>query len=492
MADLGFGIAGLVGTVDACIKVGRFLVQAYKDYNQADIKVNELSVRIQICWSRIVSQLEITKKLESGMTEEQRDLQSRVLRILQSKLDAAVVVISKPNGHAASKRTKALHFLNLRESLESTVSELESWQRRFEPSWFEVIKTGHSAIDGVLHDVARSRPHDVDQPAREALRFRRAFNESQSVMLGEKILNTLKRSSIPFCKAEVAVEEKEGKYYIVDTISQDTVKLKHARELATRLRDSNPFTFGTLKCKGIVRKQEESSLVFVFRVPDGYSRVQSCRELLLSGHVPDSLTKRLNIARQLATAVYFTHLYDFVHKNITPETILTLEPEKKACEGTVICLVGFQLIRFADAQTNTLKADRKDVIYQHPSRTGNTTVKFVMQHDIYSLGVCLLEIGLWQSLVQYDNDNNSHLSDMLKAGQVDSGTIKARLTHLSRTELRVTMGDVYSKVVETCLTCLDEDNVEFGDPRDFEDEDGVMVGSRYVERILDTISTINY
>ncbi|CAJ0547466.1 Ff.00g042200.m01.CDS01 [Fusarium sp. VM40] len=273
MADLGFGIAGLVGTIDACIKVGQFLVQAYKDYNQADSKVNELSVRIQICWSRIVSQLEIIKKLESGMTEEQRDLQSRFLRILQSKLDAAMVVISKPDGHADSKRTKALHFLNLRESLESTVSELESWQRRFEPSWFEVIKTGPSAIDGVLHDAARSRAHDVDQPAREARRFRRAFNESQSVMLGEKSLDTLKRASIPFCKAEVAVEEKEGKHYIIDTISQDIVKLKHARELAIRLRDSNPFTFGTLKYKGIVRKQEQSSLIIVFRVPDGYSRV---------------------------------------------------------------------------------------------------------------------------------------------------------------------------------------------------------------------------
>lgn len=191
-------------------RVGRFLVQAYKDYNQADAKVNELSVRIQICWSRILSQLEIKRKLENGMTEEQRDLQLRVLRILQSKLDAAVVVISKPDGHAISKRTKALHFLNLRESLKSTISKLESWQRRFKPSWFKVIKTGPLAIDRVLHNAARNRPHDVNQPAREALRFRRAFNESQSVTLGKKTLNTLKRASIPFYKAEVAVEEKEG------------------------------------------------------------------------------------------------------------------------------------------------------------------------------------------------------------------------------------------------------------------------------------------
>ena len=28
-----------------------------------------------------------------------------------------------------------------------------------------------------------------------------------------------------------------------------------------------------------------------------------------------------------------------------------------------------------------------------------------MQHDIYSLGVCLLEIGLWESFVEYSQED---------------------------------------------------------------------------------------
>jgi hypothetical protein len=31
-----------------------------------------------------------------------------------------------------------------------------------------------------------------------------------------------------------------------------------------------------------------------------------------------------------------------------------------------------------------------------------------MQHDIYSLGVCLLEIALWQSFIQIDDAFNRH------------------------------------------------------------------------------------
>ncbi|KAL5589428.1 hypothetical protein FOVSG1_011295 [Fusarium oxysporum f. sp. vasinfectum] len=53
MAELALGIVGIAGTVDACIKFGKVLVQAYKDYGQADAVVGELSVRIQICWSRL-------------------------------------------------------------------------------------------------------------------------------------------------------------------------------------------------------------------------------------------------------------------------------------------------------------------------------------------------------------------------------------------------------------------------------------------------------
>ena len=113
-------------------------------------------------------------------------------------------------------------------------------------------------------------------------------------------------------------------------------------------------------------------------MPDAYSQVQTRRELLLSGYTPEPLTKRLSIARQLTKGVYYTHLYDFVHKNIIPEAILTLDQEKEACDGTVVFLVGFQLIHIADAQTNTQKSDGKETIYQHPSRIGSTAVKFIM------------------------------------------------------------------------------------------------------------------
>ncbi|EMT69557.1 hypothetical protein FOC4_g10003288 [Fusarium odoratissimum] len=151
MAELALGIVGIAGTVDACIKFGKVLVQAYKDYG-------------------LVSQLEIVKELESGMARDQREIQSQTLRILQSKLEATTLAISKPEKYASSKRVKAIQFLGLRETLESTVAELESW---------------------TLKKASQTEVQDRAEPVREGLKLRQAFNTSGSVKLAEKVLQEL-------------------------------------------------------------------------------------------------------------------------------------------------------------------------------------------------------------------------------------------------------------------------------------------------------------
>ena len=61
--------------------------------------------------------------------------------------------------------------------------------------------------------------------------------------------------------------------------------------------------------------------------------------------------------------------------------------------------------------------------------------------------------------------------------------IKKMLLDIAKRKLPGCMGDRYTEVVVTCLTCLDEDNPDFGDPSDFEDDDGVLVGVRYIEKV---------
>lgn len=118
-----------------------------------------------------------------------------------------------------------------------------------------------------------------------------------------------------------------------------------------------------------------------------------------------------------------------------------------------------------------------------------------MQHDIYSLGVCLLEIDLWKSVLDCKKDRDVRFSTLLtkekRGGGLVQGTIENQLVWLSLDRLKARMGHKYSKLVETCLTCLDPENTDFGDLREFQDEDGVEVGQRSVKKIIDMMNAIS-
>jgi hypothetical protein len=131
-----------------------------------------------------------------------------------------------------------------------------------------------------------------------------------------------------------------------------------------------------------------------------------------------------------------------------------------------------------------------------------------MQHDIYSLGVVLLEIGLWTSFVLYGEDEGTSSpiqNDIL--GSVDlarprnprgsASRNKLELEGLAIRELPSRVGKRYTDVVLLCLRCLDAGNGSNHDGQgcdvgaaDWTDEDGVTIGVSYIENVLEKIQGI--
>lgn len=116
-----------------------------------------------------------------------------------------------------------------------------------------------------------------------------------------------------------------------------------------------------------------------------------------------------------------------------------------------------------------------------------------MHHDVYSLGVCLLEIGLWTSFVKYGIGANGE--DLILPGLIEIASVpqsrdqrkrafdlKQILTNLAKEKLPCHIGERYTTVVVSCLTCLDKDS-EFGNTGILDSDDGVALGVQFIEKV---------
>ena len=227
--------------------------------------------------------------------------------------------------------------------------------------------------------------------------------------------------------------------------------------------------------------------------------IRSLRSSLLRKTPVVSVSFRLAIAKSMARAVIFLHSASFVHKNIRPETILTTDSGSSY-------LVGFQRFRATASHTYMLgDALWHENIYRHPTRQGVAPEDmYTMLHDVYSLGVCLLEVGLWSSFVQYamgSNGETTILPGLLEIAAVPkmrderkrAFELKRVLTELATARLPGCMGDKYTSLVISCLSCLDKSSkfMNGDSASDTTLDDGTDLGARYIQGILSEVEDIS-
>jgi hypothetical protein len=176
-----------------------------------------------------------------------------------------------------------------------------------------------------------------------------------------------------------------------------------------------------------------------------------------------SLNQRLEFAKRLTTAVLFVHAIGWVHKAIMPHNILLLGRESASSSGndgdkkdkgrrltwsvSSPYLVGFEVARSDDADTvpgaRGAPLPLEVALYMHPSLQDTTShVRCTMAHDIYSLGVVLLELGIWSPLEERPE---------LQGACRDPPLVSETLFKLA-SETEVLMGKRYRDIVQACLS----------------------------------------
>jgi Protein kinase domain. len=383
-------------------------------------------------------------------------------------------------------------------SLERVIEQLGRWNRQFDPSWILLSRISLPVIQEQLAKKEQSGVKSIT-PIRELREAHEkskipSHDSSTSIFLDENYTIT-DIEEIPLTTASTGLAPN-GMVVIIDkhTIRENAefkaIK-KDIRDLATILSKADPAFSSLLPCQGVIVAKDQAYFRIIFSIPEEltFDRPCSLRSLLVATEAY-SLNERLHIGTSLARSVVFLHASRIVHKSISPENIIILPSAAGALETPL--LVGFERFRFNEQRTN-MAGDNlwEKNLYRHPARQGlHPEEIYDMRHDIYSTGVCLLELGLGSSFVNYSDDQKIPsarlpIADMLAAKNKRKAAveIKSVLINLAKSYLPQQMGRIYTDTVIACLTCLDPSSPLFKDESEFEDEDGILVGVRYIEKV---------
>ncbi|KAF5632085.1 hypothetical protein F52700_6604 [Fusarium sp. NRRL 52700] len=225
---------------------------------------------------------------------------------------------------------------------------------------------------------------------------------------------------------------------------------------------------GILPCLGYFHDQKRYRYGIAFHYPRGDSAASptSLADRLAQDQprrIRRDLGDRLRAARCLVGTVYQMLSVNWLHKNISSSNVLLFEVEKDFYTVERPFLCGFDLTR----RDNVMEPSGKlpsiylnnfpslnERLYWHPTRIAavpespanavgcsHPLTRYRKEFDIYSLGVVLLEIGLWCPIGRIFKDCKTE----------DLGIFSEELKTIYVPELRGRMGKVYADVVVNCL-----------------------------------------
>jgi hypothetical protein len=249
-------------------------------------------------------------------------------------------------------------------------------------------------------------------------------------------------------------------------VSEDFAHVLYSRveNLARLLHPATrkPSSYGALDCLGFYPDYTRSRYGFVYSLPRPETVPITLQQLLVKSSanpysVRPHLGARFALARRIARSLLQLHASGWLHKGLCSQNILFFIPTDAesgsgsssggsggvdyADEGALQAwITGFDYARPDDLREQTDKpaADPETDIYRH-KLVLEGAVRYRRAFDIYSLGLILLEIGLWMPL-----------RDIYKT-KYTYETFKLRLEQFHYPSLAFAAGKTYGTVVRRCL-----------------------------------------
>ncbi|KAF4433975.1 hypothetical protein CGCF415_v007144 [Colletotrichum fructicola] len=252
------------------------------------------------------------------------------------------------------------------------------------------------------------------------------------------------------------------------------MKELYGPQLARLLRTAGEHSFHTLPFNSYAWNAEKTQYMFLFNYPSDTSgrTPKSLHDFMMSSELKYKLElrQRFFVAQTMAHAIGTFHSDGWLHKSIRSHAVkFFFFPDGHKCDFENPYLTDFEFSRPLGVTRLAPQAIEVDYdVYRHPDRHGLPGISFSKMHDIYSLGVVLLEIGLWQTAKQIHDDVIKYeREEDTTTGCLEPQEIKEAFLQDATERLAQRMGRSYQEAV---IACLDGDWDELVEPRDFAKE----------------------
>lgn len=212
-----------------------------------------------------------------------------------------------------------------------------------------------------------------------------------------------------------------------------------------------------LPCLGFLPVGNDGYPSIIYSLPTSQTDapIRTLHDYILNYPRP-ALGDRFTMALSLAQTIFHIHSSGWVHKDIRSRAIIITPTSGK----TLLYLLGWSTARPRTEQMNIWSMGSQEntathrpleqELYRHPERYETVTAAFTAKHDIYSVGIVLLEIALWTTM------SKQFASPIAKAQEkgalppvdiVTKALSKLSLDHRVAQE----MGEGYARLVRRCL-----------------------------------------
>jgi serine/threonine protein kinase len=217
-----------------------------------------------------------------------------------------------------------------------------------------------------------------------------------------------------------------------------------------------PTGFRGLDCIAYYHNKSRHSFGLIFDLPPFLTSVQRnrgpCSLSSLIENIRDqeqrpSLGDKFQLAKSLAACVYEWHKVNWLHKAISAFNVILFPHAFDSPAASVVqpFVIGFNHSRPEERSAFSLgpPTNPAQMDYCHPEYLKKGS-GYRREYDYYSLGMVLLEIGLWRTI--------RSLSTKFTADDQSPEKLREYLLKNHVTRLHTRMGKFYQDAVRTCLT----------------------------------------